>query len=112
VAYPTLLIMADTPIVRHVKIRQDANPYDPEQELYFEERWNRKLRRALRGIPRSLWGRQKGICPRCKQQLDLHRSWDVHRVRYRCHGGSDKLDNLELLHPNCHRQLHSRGSAG
>lgn len=110
--YPTLLKMADTPIVRHVKIRQDANPYDPEQELYFEERWKRKLKRGLRGIPRSLWERQEGICPRCKQQLDLHRSWDVHRVRYRCHGGSDKLDNLELLHPNCHRQLHSRDSAG
>ncbi len=52
--YPTLLLMADTPIVRHVKIRQDANPYDPEQELYFEEQWKRKLTRALRGIPRSL----------------------------------------------------------
>ncbi|MCZ5120371.1 HNH endonuclease [Escherichia coli] len=23
-------------------------------------------------------------------------------------GGSDELTNLELLHPNCHRQLHSR----
>ncbi|HDZ7348881.1 TPA: HNH endonuclease, partial [Escherichia coli] len=22
-------------------------------------------------------------------------------------GGSDELSNLELLHPNCHRQLHS-----
>lgn len=23
-------------------------------------------------------------------------------------GGSDDMSNLELLHPNCHRQLHSR----
>ncbi len=25
-------------------------------------------------------------------------------------GGSDELTNLELLHPNCHRQLHSNES--
>ncbi|WP_245659059.1 HNH endonuclease [Marinomonas spartinae] len=24
-------------------------------------------------------------------------------------GGSDKLDNLVLLHPNCHRKLHLKG---
>ncbi|WP_367998810.1 HNH endonuclease [Pantoea phytobeneficialis] len=23
-------------------------------------------------------------------------------------GGSDDMSNLELLHPNCHRQLHNR----
>jgi 5-methylcytosine-specific restriction endonuclease McrA len=27
------------------------------------------------------------------------------------HGGSDRLDNLVLLHPNCHRQVHSLRSA-
>jgi RNA-directed DNA polymerase len=110
--YPTLLNMADTPIVRHVKIRQDANPYDPEQEMYFEARLDRKLKRHLRGKPRTLWVLQKGICPRCSQKLDLRRSWNVHHVVYRCHGGSDLIDNLELLHPNCHRQLHSRDAAG
>jgi RNA-directed DNA polymerase len=110
--YPTLLNMADTPIVRHVKIRQDANPYDPEQEMYFEARLDRKLKRHLRGKPRTLWVLQKGICPRCSQKLDLRRSWNVHHVRYRCHGGSDSIDNLELLHPNCHRQLHSRDTSG
>ena len=30
-----------------------------------------------------------------------------HRVR-RIDGGSDDLDNLELLHANCHRQRHSK----
>jgi len=30
---------------------------------YFEERWNRKLRRTLSGVPRTLWIWQKGVHP-------------------------------------------------
>ena len=70
--------MADTPIVRHVKIRQEANSYDPEQEMYFEERWMRKWKRTLRGTSRTLWVLQDGTCPRCRQKLDLSRGWHVH----------------------------------
>lgn len=32
-----------------------------------------------------------------------------HHIRWRSLGGSDTLDNRVLLHPNCQRQLHSRG---
>lgn len=110
--YPTLLFVADTKIKRHRKVKQDANPYDPEWELYFEERITRKLKHYLRGKPRTLWVLQDGTCPECGEKLDLRRSWEVHHVVYRCHGGPDTIDNLVLLHPNCHRQLHSRDSAG
>jgi len=35
---------ADIPIRRHVKIRSNANPYDPSDRVYFEQReWNRKM---------------------------------------------------------------------
>ena len=40
------------------------------------------------------------------QGFAAHRS-----VLGRCHGGLDLLDNLGLLHPNCHRQVYSRGAA-
>src|SRR6266513_798748 len=33
-----LLLARDTPIQRHVKVRSDANPYDPANETYFEKR--------------------------------------------------------------------------
>lgn len=33
-----LLRMSDTPIRRHVKIKADANPYDPHWQEYFENR--------------------------------------------------------------------------
>jgi RNA-directed DNA polymerase len=37
----------------------------------------------------------------------------LHHRKRRCDGGTDQLTNLELLHPTCHRQHHSRthGSA-
>ena len=34
--------------------------------------------------------------------------WQVHHLVRRSHGGDDGLDNLELLHANCHRQRHSQ----
>ena len=95
--YPTLLFMADTKIQRHRKIKQDANPYDPEWEMYFEERITRKLKQYLRGKPRTLWGLQEGICPECKQRLDLKRSWEIHHVVYRCHGGPDTCSGIGRL---------------
>lgn len=55
----------------------------------------------------SLWVRQKKNCPMCKQHITHETGWNVHHIVEKCKGGSDLLDNLVLLHPNCHRQLHS-----
>ena len=33
----------------------------------------------------------------------------MHHLLWRTHGGTDAIDNLVLLHPNCHRQVHSEG---
>jgi RNA-directed DNA polymerase len=34
-----LICMADTPIVRYVKTRNNANPFLPEYRNYFRHRW-------------------------------------------------------------------------
>ncbi|MDO6750105.1 HNH endonuclease, partial [Gilvimarinus sp. 1_MG-2023] len=44
--------------------------------------------------------------PMCKQFITSETGWNIHHVLERHKGGSDKLENLVLLHPNCHRQLH------
>jgi RNA-directed DNA polymerase len=99
------------PIRRHVKVQGAANPYDPAWELYFEERLSARMADTLtgRGTARYLWLEQAGKCPVCGQTLVLEEGWHIHHLEQRIRGGSDLIENLLLLHPNCHRQVHWRG---
>ena len=67
-----------------------------------------KVLAYLRGQIWYLWQEQQGRCPVCGQLLREEEPWHMHHRVRRSHGGDDGLDNLELLHANCHRQLHSR----
>jgi RNA-directed DNA polymerase len=107
--HPVVLFAArSVPIRRHVKVRRDANPYDPAWELYFEERFAAQMASTLtgRGTTRYLWLEQDGQCLVCGQPLTLEEGWHVHHLLWRTHGGDEMVDNLVLLHPNCHRQVH------
>lgn len=100
----------DVPIRRHIKVKADANPFDPKWEVYFEERLSLKMKTSLEGRQklRSLWLRQAGTCPSCGQKLTELRGWHVHHVIPRANGGEDGQSNLLMMHPNCHRQIHSQ----
>lgn len=106
-----LLLASDIPIKRHVKIKGEANPYDPQWELYFEERLTFKMTKALEGQKQllRLWEEQDGICPVCHQVITPLTGWHNHHIVWRTYGGSDRIENRVLLHPNCHNQVHSSG---
>lgn len=106
-----LLYANDTKIQRHTKIKANANPYDPTDEQYFEKRMDYAWKNSEYGQRRvhTLWSRQLKRCPMCNQYITFETGWDTHHVHERHKGGSDKLENLVLLHPNCHRQLHQQG---
>ncbi|NOQ76152.1 MAG: hypothetical protein GQ574_29400 [Crocinitomix sp.] len=96
-------------IIRHLQIRGNANLYDTTDEAYLEKRvemqWrNRKKGRALLV---KVWKRQNGICPVCKQNFSDAKQWDLHHIIRKVDGGTNTLNNLLLLHPNCHRQIHA-----
>ena len=97
-----------------VKVRSEVNPYDPEWELYLEARQQWKMQQTLAGRERIvyLWKGQGGRCTVCGQPLLEEESawWHLHHRRWRSHGGADTCDNLELLHANCHRQIHACGN--
>jgi RNA-directed DNA polymerase len=106
-----LIRLAYTPIKRHLKVKAEANPYDPAWEPYFEARLGVKMTATLKGR-RSLlylWREQNGICPVCKQAITQLTGWHNHHIVWRSKGGSDDAANRVLLHPNCHRQVHSQG---
>jgi RNA-directed DNA polymerase len=104
-----LMAAAKVRIIRYVKIRSDVNPYDPKWELYLEARLGWQLTQTLAGRSRIeyLWKRQKGRCRVCGQPLRLaEEDCTIHHRIWRSRGGSDTVDNLELFHANCHRQIH------
>ncbi|MEE7147813.1 HNH endonuclease signature motif containing protein, partial [Escherichia coli O8:H19] len=42
-----------------------------------------------------------------RQRITHETGWNVHHKVKKVMGGGEELSNLVLLHPNCHRQLHS-----
>lgn len=107
---PTLTCLfhaASLSIVRHVKIKGEANPYDPQWETYFERRLDLTMeanpkRRLLR-----LWFGQQGLCSACGHKITRMTGWRSHKLIWRVYGGSDNMRNRVLLHPQCHRRVHN-----
>ena len=95
----------------HIKVKSEANPYDPAFDEYFTKRLASKMLSSLehRSKLRWLWRVQDGLCPVCEQPISMETQWHLHHVTPKRLGGSDKLGNLVLLHANCHRQVHSQG---
>jgi RNA-directed DNA polymerase len=110
-----LMKAAGVRILRWQKIRSAAHPYDPTWELYLESRMAWKMGPTLAGQGRIayLWRDQGGKCLVCGQPLQVEEQpWHLHHRVWRCHGGQTTFDNLELLHANCHRQIHARTRYG
>lgn len=105
-----LLRYSDFHFREHFKIKADANPYDPKWDAYFDECLTRQMMAAVTGRRKLawLWREQGGRCPVCGQPITKQTRWHVHHKVRRSDGGSDKLTNLQLLHPTCHRQIHSQ----
>lgn len=94
----------------HIKLKSEASPFDPAWDDYFAERLGRRMAQTLMGRRKLLWvwKRQGCQCPNCRQPITTKSGWHTHHRRWRCHGGTDHVTNLVLLHPTCHRQHHSR----
>jgi RNA-directed DNA polymerase len=102
--------MRDTRRRRPIKLRSQANPYAPHWEPYVDARRGRHMQADLHGRRKlgQLWREQTGRCPMCDQALTKATGWNLHHREWRVHGGTDVRANLVLLHPNCHRHVHSR----
>ena len=96
------------PIKRHVKVKGDANPYDPAYEIYFEQREGNHMQETFRGTRtlRFLWHEQRGICTVCNTKITRITGWRLHHCVPRVMGGSHSAENRVLLHPECHDRVH------
>lgn len=104
----TIFRAASVPIRRHIKIRGRANPYDTTQEVYFEQRSDQLMQQKLEGkrMITYLYKRQQGLCPACRQKITEQTGWNAHHLTPKYLGGQWSTDNLALLHPVCHIQVH------
>ena len=97
-----------TPIRRHVKVKGEANPYDPAFETYFEEREGSYMRETFRGTRtlRYIWHEQRGLCTVCRLPITRTTGWRLHHCVPLVQGGSKSAENRLLLHPDCHDKVH------
>lgn len=103
--------LADTDIVRHLKVKGAYNPFDPKWEAYGEDLRGRRLLKSMayRKHWSTLFASQHGKCQRCGGAITDATGWHDHHLVPRGSGGSDALANRVLLHPVCHNQLHALG---
>ena len=91
----------DTKITRYVKVKCEANPFDPEWEEYFDKRKTYKMLQSLNGQKSLLrmWERQKHLCPVCGKPIDKEHPW----------GTTQRMVNGRkvyfLLHDSCRRKV-------
>ncbi|MCA0254642.1 MAG: group II intron reverse transcriptase/maturase [Proteobacteria bacterium] len=96
-----------TEIKRHVLVFGKASPDNPELQSYWQKRqtYNKKYLFKTRQI---IWRKQEGKCPVCMDVIDNGEKIHLHHKLPRKSGGTDHINNLALLHTNCHIQVHSK----
>ncbi len=102
--------IAKTPIVRHLKVKGTASPFDAELADYWSNR-NQKLgkKRWAKGSKYDTVAKQQSYkCPNCGQSLFNGEDIETHHIVSVKNGGSDDTENLIHLHSACHKQEHSK----
>ena len=104
----TIFMAARISIKRHPKIKGNVNPYDKEDEPYFEKRIENNMLNKLDGkhMMRYLYERQNGLCLVCEKRITLTTGWNTHHLLQKHLGGKWIAKNLVMLHPVCHVQVH------
>lgn len=94
--------MYDTKILRHVQIKQDANPYDLEWKPYFDQREAYKMLETLGGKKSllQLWKRQNRVCPYCEKLIGRDLQWGTLALME-----NGQMRNF-LVHDECRRSYH------
>lgn len=97
----TLITHADTPIVRHIKVK-GSNSFFNGDNIYWATRLGRSI--DLRKNEATLLKKQKGKCNHCGGLFREGDLWETDHIKPKSNGGSNSYSNLQLLHAHCHDQ--------
>ena len=105
-----LRLHAETPIVRHVKVKGYASPYDGNL-IYWSSRMGKHPE-----VPTgeaTLLKIQKGKCTYCGLHFREEDVREVDHILPRSLGGQNEYKNLQMLHRHCHdKKTAEDGSVG
>ena len=90
--------LADTPILKYVRVRTNTNPYDPADTPYYARRKSKNTENQLREIDdllRMIWIHQEMRCPICGEIIDDERRWTT--IKKTVNGKPFKI----LIHSSC-----------
>ena len=93
-------------IKRHL-IHSAGNPFDPINYASYKSRTKYLTNNIITTSKTrtKLLTSQKGICPVCNTSLLNNEELHMHHIKPKSLGGSHKVNNLLLLHKDCHKQV-------
>jgi len=94
-----LLRVDHIPIVRHTKVRMDANPY-LEPEYFIQRQFNHGMKR-LSGRFKLIWKNQNGCCYHCGLPMDISDEREIFFKTPKSEGGKDEVRNMAYVHSHC-----------
>lgn len=103
-----LLRVDHIPIVRHIKIRLDVNPYFDVE--YFNDRKFRQGMRRLSGRFKKIWQNQNGCCYHCGMPMEISDDREIFFKVSKSMGGKDEVSNMAYVHSSCQKIYTERRS--
>ncbi|MBF2065256.1 MAG: group II intron reverse transcriptase/maturase [Calothrix sp. C42_A2020_038] len=94
-----LIRYAETSIVRHVKVKGNASPFDGNL-VYWSARMGNNPMMPTKVA--TLLKRQNGKCAHCGLYFRENDVMEVDHIIPKSKGGKDEYKNLQLLHRHCH----------
>jgi len=94
-----LLRVDHIPIVRHTKVRIDANPYFDTQ--YFLDRKFKHGMKRLSGRFKLIWKNQNGCCYHCGMPMEISDDREIFFKVLKSMGGKDEVPNMAYVHKSC-----------
>ena len=88
-----LLQMGSVPIIRHTRVRANANPY-LEPQYFAERRFNHGMKR-LSGKFKQIWRNQHGRCYQCGLPMEISDEREIFYKIPKSVGGRDEVPRLK-----------------
>jgi RNA-directed DNA polymerase len=88
--------------IEYVKVQGERSPFDGDN-TYWQDRLGNGMKSTLKS---KLHKTQSGKCAVCRKEFQANDTMEIHHVIPKSEGGTNKIENLRLVHLHCHDQVH------